>query len=492
MRVSRLRLLLRLSALLGLSGCTVGPDFHPPTVAAPSSWGQERGDVAGATSAAPVDPLWWRSFHDPELSSLIGRLAAQNLDLREAAERIEQGRAQRRIAAAQGLPHLDAQSSLTHQRMSPTGFISLVTPAPGANLDYDDWKNGLSASWELDLFGRVRRDVEASRADLQVQIEDRRGLALSALSELAQDYLQLRGVQARLSIAETTLTLAQRNTDLVVDRLRNGVATTLDIAQARAQQAAIAGTLPPLRTEQAALVNAIGLLLAEPPRALGAELAQVSPVPPIPASVPVGVPATLVRRRPDVRSAEAALHAATARTGVAVAAFYPDIALTGMVDADGRLAVNAFSLPSRAYSLGPQISIPLFEGGQLRGQLQLRKAQQREAAIAFQRTVLRAWTEVDDALTAYAEAQRARQDIVVAEQQDEAALSAARQRYQQGASDFLNVITAQSQLLQARNDLSMSDTRLATDLVVLYRALGGGWQAAEPAGTALADASNPS
>ncbi len=465
---------------LAASGCTVGPDFHPPPVASPTVWGAEPTDVASTTSTAPVDPLWWKSFHDPELDALIGRLVAQNLDLRQAAERIEQGRAQRRIAAAQGLPHLDEQSSLTHQRMSPAGFISLITPAPGANLDFDDWKNGLSASWEIDLFGRVRRLVEASRADTQRLVEDRRGLALSALSELAQDYLQLRGVQDRLAIQAESERLARQDTALVMSRFDNGVATTLDIAQARGQQAAIAGTASPLRTQQAALMNAIGLLLAEPPRALAAELARPGAVPALPATVPVGLPGALVRRRPDVRAAEAALHAATARTGVAVAAFYPSISLTGMVDADGRLAANAFSLPARAYSLGPQISIPLFEGGQLRGQLQLRRSQQRAAAIAFQQTVLRAWNEVDDALTAYAEAQRARQQTVIAAQQDETALSAARQRYQEGASDFLNVLTAQAQLLQARNELSMSDTALATDLVVLYRALGGGWQAAEP------------
>ncbi len=471
----------RLLALLPLlGGCTVGPDFHPPAVVAPSVWGRENPSVPATTSTAPIDPSWWQSFRDPELTALVGRLVQENLSLREAAERIVEGRASRRIAAAQGLPHLNEQSHLIHQRMSPSGLLSLITPAPNAPLDYDDWSNGIQASWELDLFGRVRRQVEAQTAQLQAQVEDRRAIALAAISELAQDYMQLRGIQARLAIARSTLALAERNTELVQTRFANGVATTLDLAQARGQQAGIAATVAPLEMQQAAAINAIGLLLALPPRTLEAELQTPQPVPAIPALIPIGLPGTLARRRPDVREAEAKLHAATAQTGVAVASFYPDISLTGVIGADGRMAANAFSLPARMYQVGPQISIPIFQGGQLRGQLQLRKAQQREAALDFQQVVLRAWTEVDDALTALNEAQQARKDILVSVDQNQAALDAARQRYAQGASDFLNVVSAEAALLSARNQLAGSNTELATDLVSLYRALGGGWEAAEP------------
>ncbi len=468
-------------AITLVGGCTVGPDFHPPVVKAPPLWGPERTDVRSRTVVQDVNPQWWRSFHDPLLVSLVDRLVAQNLDLRSAAERVLQGRAQRQATAAQGLPQISEQSSFRHNRGSPTGFLSLIQPAPGAPFNYDIWQNALNSSWDLDLFGRVRRGVEAADAETLASVENRRGIALSVLAELAQDYLQLRGVQAQRVIAERNLRLAQQNSKLVRDRFGNGVATTLDMALAQSQQATFASTLSPLRTQEATLINAIGLLLAQPPRALATELTPRANLPPVPPVVPVGLPSTLVRRRPDVREAEARLHAATAQTGVATANFYPDISLTANANLDGRRLTDAFSLPSRAFELGPTFSVPLFQGGRLTGELRLRESQQREAAINFQQTVLRAWQEVDDALTAYAEAQRQRVDISESARQNAIALRAARQRYTEGAADFLNVISANAQVLQSENDLATSDTRIATDLVMLYRALGGGWEVTDSA-----------
>jgi NodT family efflux transporter outer membrane factor (OMF) lipoprotein len=261
-------------------------------------------------------------------------------------------------------------------------------------------------------------------------------------------------------------------------RFGDGVATTLDLAQARAQQATIAATLPPLRTQEAEFINIIGLLLGYAPRTLEAELRRSQILPRVPRLVPVGLPGTLVRRRPDIREAEAKLHEATAQTGVAVASFYPDVTLNGAVNVESLRLSNLFSPTSAAFAVGPSISIPIFEGGRLRGVLALRESQQREAAISFQKTVLRAWKEVDDALTAYREAQRRRADVARSVAENQAALQAARQRYSEGAIDFLNVISTQAQLLQSENDLADSDTQIATYLVNLYRALGGGWEVA--------------
>jgi NodT family efflux transporter outer membrane factor (OMF) lipoprotein len=199
------------------------------------------------------------------------------------------------------------------------------------------------------------------------------------------------------------------------------------------------------------------------------------------AQVPVGLPGALVRRRPDVREAEARLHEATAQTGVAVANFYPDVTLNGAASVESLRLSNLFSPTSGAFAVGPSISIPIFEGGQLKGALELRESRQREAAIFFQKTVLRAWKDVDDALTAYRETQRRRADIARSVTEIQAALQAARQRYSEGAIDFLNVIATQAQLLQSENDLADSDTRIATNLINLYRALGGGWEVADVA-----------
>jgi NodT family efflux transporter outer membrane factor (OMF) lipoprotein len=471
--------------VIGLIGCTVGPNYQSPEVTERSrrpASGEE--NLPSRTVEGAVDITWWKSFRDSQLSSLVGKLVAQNLDLKTAAERVLQSVAQRQVAVSQGLPHIEGQSVDTYNRQSPNGFLSLLTPAPGAPLDYTLLHEGLSSSWQLDLFGRVRRAVEAADANTLAAVENRHGVALAAVAELAQNYMLLRGTQNRLGIAKRNLRLAEENVELVNTRFRNGVATTLDMAQARAQQATIAATLPPLRAREAELINAIGLLLGEAPRALETELHRTQILPRVPRKVPVGLPGTLIRRRPDIREAEARLHQATAQTGVAVADFYPDVTLNGTVGVDSLHLSNLFNLASTAFVVGPSISIPIFEGGRLRGALTLSESKQREAAVFFQETVLRAWKEVDDALTRYREAQRRRIEVARAVTENQAALQAARQRYSEGATNFLDVTATQALLLQSENDLSDSDTQIATDLVDLYRALGGGWEVLDVVGDA--------
>src|SRR5258708_1489265 len=415
---------------IGLSGCTVGPDYQSPEMTeAPRRSAPDGASVPSRTVEGAIDIAWWKSFGDLQLASLVERLAAQNLDLETAAERVVQSVAQRQVAAAQGLPHIEGQSSSTYNRQSPNGTLSLLTPAPGAPLEYSLFKDGLSSSWQLDLFGRVRRAVEAADANALAAVENRHGVALAAVVQLAQSYMQLRGTQNRLEIAKGNLRLAEENVDLVNKRYGNGVATTLDLAQSRAQQATIAASLPPLRTQEAELINAIGLLLGEAPRALEAELRRSQILPGVPRKVPVGLPGTLVRRRPDVREAEARLHEATAQTGVAVASFYPDVTLNGAANLESLHLSNLFSPTSGAFEVGPTISIPIFEGGRLSGALALSESRQREAAISFQKTALRAWKEVDDALTAYREAQRRRADIARSLTQNQPTLQPPPQRY---------------------------------------------------------------
>jgi NodT family efflux transporter outer membrane factor (OMF) lipoprotein len=465
---------------IGLTGCTVGPDYQSPEIReGPRQSAADGATVPSRTVESAVDIAWWKRFRDFQLTSLVERLVAQNLDLQTAAERVVQSVAQRQVVVAQGLPHIDGQSSTTYNRQSPNGTLSLLTPAPGAPLEYGLFHDGVASSWQLDLFGRVRRAVEAADADTLAAAENRHGIALAAVAELAQSYMQLRGTQNRLGIAQRNLRLAEENVALVNTRFASGVATTLDMAQARAQQASIAATLPPLRIQEAELINAIGLLLGDTPRALEAELHRSRMLPRVPRKVPVGLPGTLVRRRPDVREAEARLHEATAQTGVAVANFYPDVTLNGAVSVESLRLTNLFTPTSAAFAVGPSISIPIFEGGQLRGTLALRESRQREAAIFFQKRVLQAWKEVDDALTAYREAQHQRADFARSVTENQAALQAARQRYSEGAIDFLNVVSTQAQLLQSENDLADSDTRIAVNLVNLYRALGGGWEVAD-------------
>ncbi|PLZ02691.1 hypothetical protein CY652_09135 [Burkholderia sp. WAC0059] len=470
----------RLACSVGLllTGCTVGPQFERPTPSAPSVWHVTPGDGTSEVTHDDIDPTWWASFNDPVLDSLVQRLVRQNLDLASASERVIEAQAARQVTGSAGMPQVDASVAEAHDRVSSTGAATLVSRPPGSPLEYDDWSDGLSASWELDLFGRVRRSVEAADAGTDEAVEARRGVALEALAELAADYMTLRGAQAREAIATRSLDTATHALALVENQYANGVGSTLDVSRAKARRDSIAALLPELHTAEQQAIDAIGLLLAEPPRALEGELAPARALPLLPPRVPAGLPSDLLRRRPDIREAEARLHRATAETGVAVASFYPDISLTGSMGTESLQAGNLFSLASRTFSVGPSIEIPIFEGGRLRGMLKLRRAQQREAAIEYQKTVLQAWRDVDNAMTAYGNAQQRRDALAEAVSHERDALTAATQRYEQGSSSFLDVDIAQGALLAGEDSLAQTDMALRENLVALYKALGGGWSIA--------------
>ncbi|MCB8884082.1 efflux transporter outer membrane subunit [Acidisoma cellulosilytica] len=478
--ISRIALRTAIIAPL-LAGCTVGPNFHAPQTQSPQTWASEPKNVGSTTFGGPVEEDWWKSFHDPELASLEARLAPQNIDLQTAAERVKQAEDVTQVTASQGLPQVSGTSEYTRERESPNGAVSLVEPAPGAPLAFDTFENLLQASWELDLFGKVGRATEAAHANTTSAVEARHAIALKAIADLAQDYMELRGTQARLAITEDDLGLAQHNLALVRDQFANGVATTLDIANAEAQIATITASITPFRERISRLINAIGFLLALPPRALTDELAEPAALPMVPPQVPVGLPSTLLLRRPDIREAEAKLHAATAETGVAVASFYPDITLGAHAGLQGLQLGNAFSLPDLEYTIGPQITVPLFEGGRLTGTLKLRRSQQKEAALDYRQTVLQAWQDVDNALTAYADGQEQRDQLANAVDKNRTALFAARQNFAQGTVDFLNVTAAQSALLNSQDALAQADTDINVDLIGLYKALGGGWAVVDDA-----------
>lgn len=462
-----------------LAGCTVGPDFHEPAVDSPAVWGGQNVEVGSRTYGGPVEEAWWDSFHDPELTSLETRLAKQNLDLQSALERVKQARAQVQVAASQGLPRVEAESQAAHIRQSPDGPASLVEPAPGAKLDYNLYENLLETSWELDLFGKVRRAKEAADANSLAVIEARHALALKVISDLAQDYMTLRGLQAQQSIVEANLAVARKNLTLVQQRFDAGVATNSDVDNAETQIAEITANVSPIQQQIAQQINAIGVFLALPPRALDAELRRPAALPIIPPSVPVGLPSTLLLRRPDIRESLARLHEAVAQTGVATASFYPDISLTGHAGLQGLSASNAFSMPSLEYQIGPSISLPLFEGGRLTGTLKLRESQQQEAGLDYRKTVLQAWNEVDDALTAYALAQQRQKDVATTVAKSQKTLTDTQQNFQQGTVGFLNVTAAQAQVLRNQQSLARADTRLNVNLINLYKALGGGWKTVE-------------
>jgi NodT family efflux transporter outer membrane factor (OMF) lipoprotein len=330
----------------------------------------------------------------------------------------------------------------------------------------------------------VRRSVESADASIDASAEARRDTLLNNLAELVRDYVQLRGVQADIAITEQNVGTSQETLRLTQSRANSGLTPFLDVVSARSQLTSIQAGLPQLRQQEAQLINAIGLLLGETPGVLRGELMTPKPVPPVPPRVPVGLPSELARRRPDIRQAEAQLHATTADIGVAVANFYPTVTLSGSVGIQSLQPKNLFNSAAGQYAFGPSLTVPIFEGGKLRSTLELRKQQQQEAAVNYQKTVLQVLKEVDDALTAYALEQQRYDSLAASTKDSQTALNLASQLYARGLGDYLQVLDAQRTLLSVQARATDSNTALSTDLVALYKALGGGWQTTFPEQTA--------
>ncbi|VVP99796.1 Multidrug/solvent efflux pump outer membrane protein MepC [Pseudomonas fluorescens] len=468
------------SALLvmSLTACTVGPDFHKPEARQITEWSEPAKAAPSQAITETLNERWWEVFNDPTLSALSRRALTDNLDLKLASSRLEQSRAVRQVITADRYPTTAATGSYARKRNSSEGLND--PSGHNGHSAFNLWDAGFSASWELDFWGRVRRETEAADATLEVAENDRRGVLLSVLAETAQDYIQLRGVQNTRAVTEQNLEVARHSLKLSQLRLGDGVATDLDVAEAAAQVAAIESRLPALEQRQAQLINALSLLMGEPPQALAAELSTDAPVPQTPRQVAIGLPSQLAERRPDIRQAEARLHAATASIGVAKGDFYPRITLSGNVGSQAMQLSDFGSWGSRAFGIGPQFTLPLFDGGRLRGVLNLREAQQQEAAIAYQQTVLRAWHEIDDQLSAYNASQLRRDSLAEAVRQNRIALQTAQRQYVEGVVDFVNVLTVQGALLATQEQWVESSTGVSLAAVGLYKALGGGWQSVYP------------
>lgn len=495
-------LLLTGLSFLALAGCTVGPDYHKPQVSAPATWRATQPPAQSRISTASTDPAWWTLFHDPVLSRLEREVAASNLDLQAASLRLMQSRAERRIASAAQLPHMEANASYARERASSNGILGLMgnmeqagagsiasgaqgfgpaaLPGSVGNPSFNLPQYGMNASWEVDLWGHVRRQVEAATAAVHATEEFRRDILVSLMAETAQTYIDLRATQAQIGILDHNIAIARHSVQLTTMRLEQGAATRLDVAQATGQLHMFESRAAPLQAQATHLLNSLSFLVAREPGALDAVLGKPAAVPPVPDYVPIGLPSELAQRRPDIRMAADRLHAATASIGVAVADFFPRITLSGSLDVQALQFSGLGSWASRQYGFGPTATLPIFEGGRLTGQFHLRKAQQQEASILFQRTVLKAWQEIDDAMADFTAAQKRRDELAQAVQQNEVALDVAQAQYVQGSSDFLNVLSAQNVLLASQSELVEATAHVAGSVTHLYRAIGGGWEILYP------------
>lgn len=466
-------------------GCSVGPNFTRPEPHVPPQWSPASASGSVNTEAQAV-VSWWTTFQEPTLASLIERSTASNLDLRAAVLRITEARTEREVASAAYWPQVDANASYTRQRLSGTtttgavftNFGSVKIPGvPSVSFPnpYNQFQLGASASWEVDLFGRVRRSVEAANADLQASVEDQRAVFVSLCADVARNYIELRGAQLRRDVTEQSLATQKELYDLTRQRQAVGLTTELDVANAGAQLDSTRAQVPQLEREVTQDINQLSLLMGREPDTLRTELEAARPVPPVPPVLPIGLPSDLARRRPDIREAEARLHAATARIGVAVGDLFPRLTLSASGGTQAQSGSDLLKWASRFGSIGPTFEMPLFDGSRW-ATVRLQNVRAQEAALDYERTVLSALHEVENALAAYKADLERGVSLAAAVEESRDALSLARDRYSSGVANFIDVLDAERSLQQNELSAATNTTAISTDLVAIYRALGGGWE----------------
>ncbi len=466
------------AVMILVAGCSVGPNYKPPETAVPASWNEAQQPGFDSRSAPMTD--WWTEFNDPLLNTLVERAVQSNLDIRLAEARIRESRALRSVTASDAWPQLDAAGSYARSRSSENAFTRGTgageSSSFGANGARDLFRAGFDASWEVDIFGGVRRRVEAADANVEASVEERRNALVTLLGDVARNYIEARGFQRRLTVARSNLQAQQETLDLTKVRFEAGLSSDFEVAQAEGQVKTTAAQIPALESALKGSVHRLDVLLGQQPGALWAELSNEAPVPALPPQAHVGLPAELLRRRPDIRRAERVLAAATAQVGAATADLFPRFSLTG---AFGFQSINAGDLitsPSRFWSIGPTIFWPVFDAGRIRANIAVRDAQQEQALTLYEKTVLTAFEDVENSLVNYGKEQtryRALMDAVAANRR---AVQMANELYTRGLVDFLNVLETQRSLYASESELAQSETVMASNLVALYKALGGGWE----------------
>lgn len=464
-----------------LAACTVGPDYRQPEIATPAAFAEAAGADRTAISPADADlSAWWTQFNDPRLTSLVARALAGSPTLEQARSRVREARLKEIERGAAEYPRLSASgnaAAIRSNRPSPSRTAG-GPPPTGLTIpsSLNFYSAGFDASWEVDVFGGTRRAVEGAKADTAASLWARRDGEVSLAAEVANDYLTLRALQARHAIGQAELERQRDLFTLVQARRRAGFVTGLDVNQQATEVATAASQLPQLDAEAKAQIHALGVLIGETPEALTAELAPTgAAIPPPPPTLPVGLPSELLRRRPDIREAERRLAASNAQIGVATAALYPKLNLYLLPSFASMSLGDLFSSQSlTAVGLGT-LSQPIFDAGRSRAAVGAAREENRQALLAYQIAVLAALRDVEDALIRYRSAESRRESLSAAVDAAQGSLTIAEDQYRTGFVTFINVLQAQNALLNARDQLTQSRAQVASDLVAIYKALGGGW-----------------
>lgn len=474
MKKSMLFLLLPAAVgLILLGGCTsVGPDYDPPEPALPDAWHAAVQDEF--ESGVPNLQRWWSVFGDNTLNGLIERASTNNLDLMTAAARIEEAAALRGVSASQYFPDIAGIASATEVRNS-----SAQTPL-GGKRQTEIYQAGLTMSWELDLWGRIRRSVESADASLLATVENYRDVMVLLYANIATSYINVRTLQQRIQLAENNLQAQLRTLGLTRNRFDAGLVPALDVSQAELNTSRTASSIPTLQQQLVEGINRLSVLTGDMPYALLEELKVVQPIPEASAAIMVGLPAELLRQRPDIRRAERQLAAQHARIGATTAELYPTLTLPGTLALESVTSgSDLFSSGNTTFGFGPQLRWNLFNGRRIRSQINAEKAATKAALHTYEQTVLLALEEVEDALSAYAHEKERVESLASAAESAGKSVGLVTELYRSGLTDFQNVLNMEQAQLVQQDELAVSQGLISAYLVGVYKALGGGWDPAE-------------
>lgn len=442
--------------------------------------------MAGGETNAPVDlAAWWKSFDDTNLDSLMVTAEQSNLTLRVAEARVREARFEKAVVSGGLWPSVGASGGYSRNHYGAHTFPPLG--GFGIPLGYNLYNADFDAAWELDVFGGTRRAVESANAQIGAAEYSQDDVLVSLLAEVARNYVTARAYQQRLGIARDNIRVEQQVLDLTTNLFGNGLGSDLDVQQARALLEATEAQVPSLQTGFDESVFHLAVLLGQTPGALTDSMSTKEPIPLTPPLVPVGLPSDLLQRRPDVQQAERQLAAATAQIGVARAGLFPKFSLTGMAGVESVSAGNWFNYASRYWSAGPTVQWDLFEAGSLVANVHVQNARQEQALNNYKQTVLTALEDTENALTAYAREQVRRESLTRSADADRQAFDLSTQLYKNGLADFIRVLDSETALYSAQDALVQSDQAVSLDLVQLYKALGGGWEAETNSTPSVAD-----
>ena len=472
-----------LSAVLLLTACAVGPDYRAPQMPAPDEW---HTSSTGGFKAESADQAalasWWTVLNDPTLNQLVEQSLANNTTVKQAMARVTEARARRGIAGAAFWPSINASTS-GNRSSSDSVLTSDGQIVTGSREIY---QAGLDASWEIDLFGGTRRAYESSTAQLGATEADLRDVLVTLLGDVALAYIDVRTTQSRLTFAERNLESQREVVDITGWRAEAGLATSLDVEQAKSSYSQTLAAVPQLESALEAAKNRLAVLTGQTPGSLEGVLGERKPIPVAPAEVIASVPAEVLRRRPDIRAAERRLAAQTAEVGVATAQLYPSLSLSGSIGVNATRTSDLISDGLHSNRYGISLSMPIFRAGALLQNIRVQNALVESAFATYEGTVLSAYEEVENALTAWANEQKRHAALVDSVESARIASELALMQYNSGLVDFQVVLTADRQLISTEDALAVSDGELTSNLIRLYKAFGGGWSVFPPAITQAA------